>query len=283
MPCTVQAGQGSVLESHRYTATSRPLGRGTEHALAVQTLIRRIAIVSKRRRDAHKRALHPCCDLHPLAVHRHLHPRTAHHASTSSRAISRSDISAPTHGQTASTIPKGVPQRWLSENLCDTTSPLTRTRRASQSRFRPTSAGSSDAEPGMRSRGMTPWDQWHFGGNESVFFSSGTNFIPYFIMPFIPQLHAFQVIVSPCISASFAHNVGTHIFVDDLEQLRPVIQLSVACALGLERSYLERVTELDSDGRRRREGCTVVQPAQNLRSHPAIFTFPSELFYEDTS
>ncbi|GJE90147.1 DEXXQ/H-box helicase domain-containing protein [Phanerochaete sordida] len=129
-----------------------------------------------------------------------------------------------------------------------------------------------------------------------------------FTLPPIAQLNAFRVIVSTCVSASFAHNIGmerghfTHIFVDeaaqatepevmtaiktmadartnvvlsgDPKQLGPVIRSAVARRFGLDKSYLERVME--------RAGCTVVQLTQNFRSHPAILKFPSEQFYENT-
>lgn len=101
----------------------------------------------------------------------------------------------------------------------------------------------------------------------------------HFTAPPVPTLKRFRVIVSTCVSASFAHGVGmprghfTHIFVDeagqatepevmigiktmadndtniilsgDPKQLGPIIRSAVARELGLEKSYLARLTERD--------------------------------------
>lgn len=101
----------------------------------------------------------------------------------------------------------------------------------------------------------------------------------YFALPPLSELQEFKVIVSTCVSASFAHNIGimrghfTHIFVDeagqatepetmiairtmadkhtnivlsgDPKQLGPIIRSSVARQFHLDTSYLERLMALD--------------------------------------
>jgi helicase MOV-10 len=102
----------------------------------------------------------------------------------------------------------------------------------------------------------------------------------HFTAPPVTILERFRVIVSTCVSASFAHGVGmprghfTHIFIDeagqatepevmisiktmaddntnvilagDPKQLGPTIRSAVARELGLEKSYLERMMERES-------------------------------------
>ena len=97
----------------------------------------------------------------------------------------------------------------------------------------------------------------------------------HFSVPPMPRLQKFKVIVSTCVSASVFSGIGmarghfTHIFIDeagqatepetfisikmladsktnvilsgDPKQLGPVIQSGIARALGLEKSYLERL------------------------------------------
>ena len=112
----------------------------------------------------------------------------------------------------------------------------------------------------------------------------------HFTAPPVPTLKRYRVIVSTCVSASFAHGVGmprghfTHIFVDeagqatepevmigiktmadndtnvvlsgDPKQLGPIIRSAVARELGLEKSYLERIMERESHSPDEWEGVT---------------------------
>ncbi len=154
----------------------------------------------------------------------------------------------------------------------------------------------------------------------------------HFSAPPVATLKRFRVIVSTCVSASFAHGVGmprghfTHIFVDeagqatepevmigiktmadndtnivlsgDPKQLGPIIRSAVARELGLEKSYLARLTERDVYNEATGQGITyvilflrldnesitewvsrVVKLIQNYRSHPSILDFPNRQFY----
>ncbi|KAJ3555412.1 hypothetical protein NM688_g2589 [Phlebia brevispora] len=135
----------------------------------------------------------------------------------------------------------------------------------------------------------------------------------HFTAPPVSRLKQYRVIVSTCVSASFAYGVGmprghfTHIFVDeagqatepevmiviktmadnntnvilsgDPRQLGPIIRSPVARELGLEKSYLERVMENPAYDEQRGHGLTVVKLVQNFRSHDAILRFPNERFY----
>ncbi|OBZ77615.1 putative helicase mov-10-B.1 [Grifola frondosa] len=121
------------------------------------------------------------------------------------------------------------------------------------------------------------------------------------------KLSKFKVIVSTCVSASFAHGIGlpnghfTHIFVDeagqatepevmtaikpmagaktqvvlsgDPKQLGPVIRSVVARELGFGKSYLERLMELPLYNEK--------GLVKNFRSHKAILNFPNERFYNN--
>lgn len=106
---------------------------------------------------------------------------------------------------------------------------------------------------------------------------SATNLNGHFTVPPMATTKRFRVIVSTCVSASFAYGIGinrghfTHIFIDeagqatepevmisvktiadnntnvilsgDPKQLGPIIRSAVARELGLEKSYLERMMD----------------------------------------
>lgn len=129
----------------------------------------------------------------------------------------------------------------------------------------------------------------------------------------ISRIKHFKVVVSTCVSASFAAGIGlprghfTHIFIDeaghatepeafigikrladpatniilggDPKQLGPIIRSPVARELGLQRSYLERLMERDAYNINTYSGATVVKLLQNYRSHPSILKFPNQQFY----
>lgn len=114
-----------------------------------------------------------------------------------------------------------------------------------------------------------------------------------FTTPPMATLKRFRVIVSTCVSASFAHGVGmpqghfTHIFIDeagqatepevmvgiktiadndtnvvlsgDPKQLGPIIRSAVARELGLEKSYLERIMEAETHHAQRWQGVMYVE------------------------
>ncbi|PPQ72286.1 hypothetical protein CVT24_004675 [Panaeolus cyanescens] len=127
------------------------------------------------------------------------------------------------------------------------------------------------------------------------------------------RMKRFRVIVSTCVSSSFASGIGmprghfSHIFVDeagqatepeaalaikllgdektnfvlggDPKQLGPIIRSPVAMKMGLETSFLERLMggeayHLDTG----RDYC-VVKLTKNFRSHRSILKFPNEKFY----
>ncbi|KAF8156820.1 RNA helicase [Crassisporium funariophilum] len=132
--------------------------------------------------------------------------------------------------------------------------------------------------------------------------------------PLLTRVKRFRVIVSTCVSASFAAGVGmarghfTHIFIDeagqatepeafvsikmladnktnvvlsgDPKQLGPIIRSGVARELGLEKSYLERLMEREVYDHRTGHGLSVVKLVKNFRSHNAILRFPNERFYD---
>jgi helicase MOV-10 len=117
-----------------------------------------------------------------------------------------------------------------------------------------------------------------------------TNKDELFTIPPITQLKNFRVIVTTCISAAFAYGVGlprghfSHMFFDeagqatepeimiaiktmadnstnivlsgDPKQLGPIIHSSVARALGLETSYLERLMDSEIYREKNRRGST---------------------------
>lgn len=104
----------------------------------------------------------------------------------------------------------------------------------------------------------------------------------HFTAPPLPTLKRYRIIVTTCVSASFAHGVGmprghfSHIFIDeagqatepevmipirtmadngtnvvlsgDPKQLGPIIRSPIARDLGLEQSYIERLMERDAYG-----------------------------------
>lgn len=114
----------------------------------------------------------------------------------------------------------------------------------------------------------------------------------HFTVPTMAILKRFRVIVSTCVSASFAHGIGlprghfTHIFIDeagqatepeamvsvktmadndtnvilsgDPKQLGPIIRSAVARELGLEKSYLARLVERDMYNEDNGHGITYV-------------------------
>ncbi|CAA7269336.1 unnamed protein product [Cyclocybe aegerita] len=137
----------------------------------------------------------------------------------------------------------------------------------------------------------------------------------HFSVPIMPRMRRFRVIVSTCVSASFAAGIGmprghfSHIFIDeagqatepeafvsikmmadpqtnivlsgDPKQLGPIIRSGVARALGLETSYLERLMNRDAYSVPIGHGKSVVKLTKNFRSHNAILRFPNEKFYEN--
>lgn len=124
----------------------------------------------------------------------------------------------------------------------------------------------------------------------------------YFSLPPIDVLCRFKVIVSTCVSASFAHNIGiprghfSHIFVDeagqatepetmisiktmtdlntnvvlsgDPKQLGPIIRSSVAKTSKLDVSYLERLMESEIYNEETGRGQTYVFFPGFDHSHP---------------
>ncbi|KAI0316313.1 P-loop containing nucleoside triphosphate hydrolase protein [Amylostereum chailletii] len=135
----------------------------------------------------------------------------------------------------------------------------------------------------------------------------------HFSLPPLATVRRLRVIVSTCVSASFAYGIGlprghfSHIFVDeagqatepevmisiktmadqktnvvlagDPKQLGPIIRSSVARMLTLDISYMERLMKEDIYDERKGHGVTVVKLTQNYRSHEAILKFPNERFY----
>ncbi|KZT68330.1 RNA helicase [Daedalea quercina L-15889] len=135
----------------------------------------------------------------------------------------------------------------------------------------------------------------------------------HFSVPPIAIVKRYRVIVSTCVSASFAHGIGmprghfTHIFVDeagqatepevmiaiktmadhetnvvlsgDPKQLGPIIRSAVARDLGLEKSYIERLMARPPYDETAGYGVSVVKLVKNFRSHEAILKFPNERFY----
>ncbi|THH18849.1 hypothetical protein EW146_g2196 [Bondarzewia mesenterica] len=128
------------------------------------------------------------------------------------------------------------------------------------------------------------------------------------------KMLTFRVIVSTCVSASFAHGIGiprghfSHIFVDeagqatepevmvairtmtgnktsvvlsgDPKQLGPVIRSTIARQSQLDMSYLERIMKGDAYDIKENSGITIVKLTKNYRSHGAILKFPNEQFYD---
>jgi helicase MOV-10 len=129
----------------------------------------------------------------------------------------------------------------------------------------------------------------------------------HFSVPPMARLRRFRVIVTTCVSASFAYGIGmprghfTHMFFDeagqatepeimiaiktmadnstnvllsgDPLQLGPIIRSNVARELGLETSYLERLMDTEMYDDKKGHGTTFV--VTNTRSgSPLTFTFP---------
>jgi len=143
---------------------------------------------------------------------------------------------------------------------------------------------------------------------------TATNEYGHFTVRPMAIMKQFKVVVSTCVSASFAYGIGisrghfTHIFMDeagqatepevmisvktiadnatnvilsgDPKQLGPIIRSAVARELGLEKSYMERLMERQPFDERSGYGKTVVKLVQNFRSHPAILDFPNRQFYK---
>ncbi|GAA5838640.1 hypothetical protein JCM9279_003815 [Rhodotorula babjevae] len=135
-----------------------------------------------------------------------------------------------------------------------------------------------------------------------------------FACPELEEINKYRVVVVTCMSASMLTRVGvkkghfTHIIIDeagqatepqtyvpmsladektsvilagDPKQLGPVVHSSVAVAVGLQKSLLERLMDLPDYAEHNldRRGVTYVKLLQNYRSHPAVLTVPNELFY----
>ncbi|KAH9835366.1 P-loop containing nucleoside triphosphate hydrolase protein [Rhodofomes roseus] len=135
----------------------------------------------------------------------------------------------------------------------------------------------------------------------------------HFSVPPMAIVKRYRVIVSTCVSASFAHGIGmprghfTHVFVDeagqatepevmiaiktmadndtnvvlsgDPKQLGPIIRSAVARDLGLEKSYIERLMARPEYDETAGYGVSVVKLVKNFRSHESILKFPNERFY----
>lgn len=119
----------------------------------------------------------------------------------------------------------------------------------------------------------------------------------HFSVPLMSWLQGFRVVVTTCVSASFAYEVGmsrrhfSHIFFDEAEQatepevmiaiktmtdnatnvilsgdpkqLGPIIRSNIARELGLETSYLERLMGTGFYDLKTRHGTTCVSPSRN--------------------
>ncbi|KDQ06471.1 hypothetical protein BOTBODRAFT_121476 [Botryobasidium botryosum FD-172 SS1] len=134
-----------------------------------------------------------------------------------------------------------------------------------------------------------------------------------FTVPNKGHVAKFRVVVSTCVTACVPFGIGvrkgnySHIFIDeagqamepevmiaiktmanaktnvilsgDPKQLGPVIHSPIARALGLEKSYLERLMELSILICHTSYIYRIVKLTKNYRSHPAILTFPNDMFY----
>ncbi|EMD34731.1 hypothetical protein CERSUDRAFT_54531 [Gelatoporia subvermispora B] len=134
-----------------------------------------------------------------------------------------------------------------------------------------------------------------------------------FTAPPVSTLKRYCVIVSTCVSSSFAYNVGiprghfTHVFVDeagqatepevmvairtmadnatnvvlsgDPKQLGPIIRSPIARDLGMEESFIERLMKREWYNASDPQNDLVVKLVKNFRSHPSILKFPNERFY----
>ncbi|KAI0747145.1 P-loop containing nucleoside triphosphate hydrolase protein [Daedaleopsis nitida] len=141
-------------------------------------------------------------------------------------------------------------------------------------------------------------------------FRQGNNYA----LPPLDTLAKYRVIVTTCINAAFAYNIGlpaghfSHIFVDEVgqasepevmvaikplaldhtrivlsgdhKQLGPVVRSSNAREFGLERSYMDRLMELPLYSNVRSQGTARTKLTKNYRSHEAILCYPNEKFYD---
>ncbi|KAH8102228.1 P-loop containing nucleoside triphosphate hydrolase protein [Cristinia sonorae] len=137
----------------------------------------------------------------------------------------------------------------------------------------------------------------------------------HFAVPPLVVMKRFRVVVSTCVSASVLHGIGiprghfTHVFVDeagqatepevmvsikmlsdnatnvilsgDPKQLGPIIRSGVARELLFERSFIERLMEMQRYNPGTGHGRTVVKLIKNFRSHPDILSFPNSQFYRN--
>ncbi|KAG6873915.1 hypothetical protein C0995_009695 [Termitomyces sp. Mi166 len=135
----------------------------------------------------------------------------------------------------------------------------------------------------------------------------------HFSVPPMAQTRRFRVVVTTCVSASFASGIGiprghySHVFIDeagqatepevfiaiktmagpttnivlsgDHKQLGPIIRSGIASHFGLEVSYLERLMQRDAYNLETGHGISVVKLVKNFRSHGDILKFPNERFY----
>nr|GAT48863.1 RNA helicase [Mycena chlorophos] len=135
----------------------------------------------------------------------------------------------------------------------------------------------------------------------------------HFGVPSVETMKKFRIVVTTCVSASVVSGTGiprghySHIFVDeagqatepqsniailtmadrktnivlsgDPKQLGPIIHSRIACELGLETSFIERLMQREIYDEQAGYGKTVVKLTKNFRSHPAILQFPNEQFY----
>ncbi|KAF8067812.1 P-loop containing nucleoside triphosphate hydrolase protein [Lyophyllum atratum] len=136
----------------------------------------------------------------------------------------------------------------------------------------------------------------------------------HFSVPPMARMMRFRVIVTTCVSASVVSGIGiprghySHIFIDeagqatepevfiaiktmanpmtnvvlsgDHKQLGPIIRSKMACELGLETSYIERLMNRDAYNLKDGYGVSVVKLVKNFRSHSTILKFPNERFYD---
>ncbi|KAG6909930.1 hypothetical protein DXG01_014452 [Tephrocybe rancida] len=137
--------------------------------------------------------------------------------------------------------------------------------------------------------------------------------VPMFSVPPMARMTRFRVVVTTCVSASIVSGIGiprghySHIFVDeagqatepevfiaiktmagpetnvvlsgDPKQLGPIIRSRIACELGLETSYIERLMSREAYDLTEGYGRSVVRLVKDFRSHSAILKFPNERFY----
>ncbi|GLB39145.1 putative helicase [Lyophyllum shimeji] len=137
----------------------------------------------------------------------------------------------------------------------------------------------------------------------------------HFSVPPMARMMRFRAVVTTCVSSSFVSGIGiprghySHIFVDeagqatepevfiaiktmanpttnvvlagDPKQLGPIIRSRIACQLGLEISFIERLMKREPYGLKEGYGYSVVKLVKNFRSHSTILKYPNERFYDD--